>query len=258
MSGGATLKETSLDVVFTAREVPCRDLEGVGVVVVDVLRATTTLTAALAAGAQGVWPVDHPDKARSLGRKLGALVGGEREGLALPGFDLGNSPLEYTREVVAGKPIVLTTSNGTMALGHSRAGRWVIAGCFNNLEAVASHIEASETCPVLIVCAGTDRGSRLSEEDLLFAGALTRRLIKGDPSRWHLEGGAVAAREYAAEKRGSVADAFQEMAHVRYLVDLGLGDDVTWASRTGTSDTVAVMAEDAAGRPYLKALGDDV
>ncbi len=249
------MKETSLDVVFTARDVPCRDLEGVGVVVVDVLRATTTLTAALAAGAQGVWPVDHPEKARALGRDLGALVGGEREGLALPGFDLGNSPLEYTREVVAGKPIVLTTSNGTMALGHSREGRWVIAGCFNNLEAVAAHIEACEKGPVLIVCAGTDRGSRLSEEDLLFAGVLTRRLTEGDPSRWHLEEGAIAAREYAAEQRGSVAEAFREMAHVQYLVDLGLGDDVKWASQMGTSDTVATMAEDAAGRPYMRAMG---
>lgn len=250
------MKEHSLDVAFTARELAHRDLEGVGVVVVDILRATTTLTAALAAGALGIWPVADPEEARSLGRILSALVGGERGGLPLPGFDLGNSPLEYTREVVGGRPIVLTTSNGTMTLGNSVGGQWVIAGCFNNLSAVAARLQRWPEGPVLIACAGTDGGKRESEEDLLFAGELTDRLMQMEGSRWHLEEGACAACDYSARRRGPVREALREMPHARELVRLGLGDDVIWAGRMNTLDTVGVMVEDASGRPCIKVAGE--
>ncbi|MFO8061142.1 MAG: 2-phosphosulfolactate phosphatase [Bacillota bacterium] len=248
--------ERFLDVALTAREVGCRDLDGVGVVAVDILRASTTITAALGAGALGVWPVADPDRARCLGRRLGGLVGGEREGLPLPGFDLGNSPREYTREVVGGRPIILTTSNGTLTLVNARAAGWVVVGCFNNLGAVASWVQRRSGGPVLIACAGTDGGERVSGEDLLFAGELVNLLTGRDRRRWHLREGALAAGEGARNCRGPVKQAVAEMPHARRLVRLGLGDDIAWAGEVDSSDTVGMMLEDSAGRPYVRATGD--
>lgn len=147
-------------------------LAGQTVVVIDVLRATTTLVYALAHGAACILPCATPEEARQRAAALPpgtALLGGERQGVRIDGFDLGNSPSEYRREVVAGKTIVFTTTNGTRALLHARQARRVLlAGFVNALAAVdALHVESGD---VHILCAGTDR--QVTLEDTLLAGFL--------------------------------------------------------------------------------------
>jgi 2-phosphosulfolactate phosphatase len=140
-------------------------------IAVDVLRATTTIIHALAAGCTSVRPCAEVEEARALADSLPAgkvLLGGERGGRPLPGFDLGNSPLDYTPRRCKGTTLVLTTSNGTRAvLRAAEAQRVLIAG-FVNFSAVCEQI-CLDARPVHIVCAGADGEPCL--EDTLLAGA---------------------------------------------------------------------------------------
>ncbi|MFM8377823.1 MAG: 2-phosphosulfolactate phosphatase [Planctomycetia bacterium] len=143
-------------------------------VVIDVLRASTTMITALAHGATHVVPVANVTEARRLATEAGpaALLGGERGGVRIPGFDLGNSPLEYTPDRVGGRTVVITTTNGTAALAASRGAREILIGAIVNCTAVAAAIRrlARDGDHVHLVCAGTD--GRVSAEDVLAAGAI--------------------------------------------------------------------------------------
>src|SRR5262249_7524926 len=127
---------------------------------------------ALAAGATSVVPCGEVDEARRLAAQARAqtvLLGGERGGLRIPGFDLGNSPGEYTREVAAGKTLVFTTTTGTLALIRAKEASRVLIGALVNLGAVVELL-AEEAGPVHLVCAGTE--GRVTLEDVLCAGAI--------------------------------------------------------------------------------------
>ena len=144
------------------------------VVVIDVLRASTTMITALAHGAAGIVPVADVDEARRLAGELGPrmVLGGERGGLRIPGFDLGNSPREYTAERVAGQTVVITTTNGTAALYACSDAREIVVGAIVNRLAVAETVRrlAGGQGVVHLVCAGTD--GVVSAEDVLAAGAI--------------------------------------------------------------------------------------
>ena len=116
-----------------------RELRGGVAVVIDVLRATSTIVHALAAGAQAIVPCCEVEEARRIAATFPpgkALLGGERRGVMIPGFDLGNSPGDYTAEVVGGRKVVFTTTNGTGALLCAREARRVLTGALSNLGAV--------------------------------------------------------------------------------------------------------------------------
>ncbi len=143
---------------------------GVAVVVVDVLRATTVMVHALAAGCEAVIPCAEIDEAKAVAASLPpgtALLGGERGGLPISGFDLGNSPGDYTPEVCRGKTLVMSTTNGTRAILASLEAERVLIGAFVNLEAVGFALQ-DETRPVHLICAGTE--GLVSFEDALAAG----------------------------------------------------------------------------------------
>jgi 2-phosphosulfolactate phosphatase len=147
-------------------------LAGGVAVVIDVLRATTTIVHALAAGCSAVRPCAEVEEARELagGMRAGrVLLGGERGGRPLPGFDVGNSPRDYTAKLCKGSTLVLTTTNGTRALLRAaEAERTLVAG-FVNYSAVCEQLQRDGR-PVHIVCAGTEGEPAL--EDTLLAGAL--------------------------------------------------------------------------------------
>lgn len=154
-------------------------------VAIDVLRATTTITTALASGAKKVVPfrsVEETFAARDAilsarpddaGR---ILLGGERKGLPIPGFDLGNSPDLYDAATVSGKTLLFTTTNGTKAILRCRGV--VLLASFLNAEAVVARLLGGGFSQISIVCAGTD--GQYTEEDLLLAGLLTDRLTLRD------------------------------------------------------------------------------
>jgi 2-phosphosulfolactate phosphatase len=167
--------ERQVNVHFLPQLVAESDLAGSVVIVVDLLRASTTICEALAAGATEVVPFLEVEEAIAAAKEIGrakVVLGGERKGGKIAGFDLGNSPSEYTSETVGGRPVYITTTNGTRALAHARAARRVFVGAFVNLSAVAACVINESRVDIL--CAGTD--GEQTFEDILAAGAIVDRM----------------------------------------------------------------------------------
>lgn len=177
------MQEHRLNVFNLPQDVDERELAGSAVVVIDVLRATSTICQALASGAREVVPFVEIDEALAAANKAGrtnAVLGGERQGVLIDGFDLGNSPSEYTPSAIQGRPVFITTTNGTRALQHARLAKEVIAASFLNLSAVVGSLKNEPQVDIL--CAGTD-GSETSE-DILLAGAIVHKLMSDEPNTW--------------------------------------------------------------------------
>jgi 2-phosphosulfolactate phosphatase len=158
--------------------VPQGRLAGGLAVVVDVLRASTTIIHALASGCTDVRPCLEVEEAKHLAGQMRAgrvLLGGERGGAPLPGFDVGNSPREYTAKVCRGTTLVLTTTNGTRALAQAAEAERMLVGAFVNFSAVCEQLR-QDSRPIHIVCAGTE--GEVSLEDTLFAGAVVDYLCE--------------------------------------------------------------------------------
>ncbi|MAG94952.1 MAG: 2-phosphosulfolactate phosphatase [Planctomycetaceae bacterium] len=220
------------------------ELCGSTAVVIDILRASTTITHALAAGAGVVLPAEEVESARSLAEQRQAntgetvLLGGERGGERIEEFDLGNSPLQYTEEAVGGKTIVFTSTNGTQALARSAEAERVFLGAFANLSALIRVVTASFR-PVHLVCAGTN--GRISAEDVLFAGALasaiveTRRVDSVDDDATRL-----AIDSFAKQGRNSQSlyEAFTRSHGGRNLTRLGFDADIRRAAERDLFDVV--------------------
>jgi 2-phosphosulfolactate phosphatase len=203
-------------------------------VVIDVLRASTTIITALAHGAGRVLPVRTIGEARRLA-VAGGLLGGERGGRPIEGFDLGNSPREYSRDRIAGRPIVITTTNGTAALQACSAAAEVLVGGVVNRSAVAARarqLAAVGGCDVHLVCAGTD--GEITAEDLLGAGAIldaAARLPEGATDRLDESARAALAdfRSVVGGGQGAataLACVFATSLGGRNLIDIGMEDDL--------------------------------
>lgn len=156
------------------------DYSGSVAVILDILRASSTISYALHSGATAVIPCEEIEEAQQIAGELKqahgddqVLLGGERMGVMIEGFDLDNSPACYPAETVAGKQIVFTTSNGTRALKHALQARRILIGSFMCLDAVLNELKNSEGV-IYLVCAGTD-GS-ITGEDCLCAGAIAAEL----------------------------------------------------------------------------------
>ncbi len=228
-----------VEAILTPAEIavlPTRDLKAVTCVVFDVLRATSTMLTAFANGARRIHPVSTVGEARELKARLpDALLGGERHGVRPDGFDLGNSPREYTPSAVAGRDIITTTTNGTVALRACAGARTVLAGAWLNLDALADHLLARSdaTDRLLLVCAGSD--DRFALEDGLAAGALAARLSRpGDD----------AAQALVALYRERGQDPLAVMrgsANGRRLNEIGLGEDIEYCVADTDLPWIAIM-----------------
>lgn len=172
--------QRQIQVVFIPQLLQAQQLANGTTVVVDVLRATTTIVSAIANGARQVIPTGTIPAALELRSKHPEplILGGERGGVIIPGFDHGNSPLEFTPSVIADRTLVLCTTNGTVAMEHCRHCPRILIGAFVNLSAVAEMLMESDQQQIL--CSGTN--GVITSEDVLFAGALTEKLIAADPS----------------------------------------------------------------------------
>lgn len=230
---------------------PTEQLAGAVAVVIDVIRASTTITTALAHGSCGVFPVESVAAARSLLASLppGTLAGGERKSVRIEGFDLGNSPREYTRERVAGRQIVFTTTNGTAALASCHAAARVMIGSLVNRTAVAAAAQAAArelATSVHLVCAGIDR--EVADEDLLGAGAILDAAAAFAPSA-HLDAMATdALTRYrtAIEAAGSTRAALLEAALAEThgglrMRSLGMEADIPVVAALDTFNLVPIL-----------------
>ncbi len=210
-------------------------LVGQVAVVFDVLRATTVMVTALENGACAVIPCLTPDAARQQAgiKVLGpALLAGERQSLAIPGFDLGNSPLEFRRERVAGRTVITTTTNGTRALQAAQSARRLLVGCLRNAPAVAQAL--AKEPEIVLVCAGTEDEFDLS--DALGAGAVVAALQElGEIDADDLS---LALATLFRRSQGELMVEVAASRHGRRLVELGLAADVRFCLEHGTSSMV--------------------
>ena len=210
-------------------------LRGAAVVVIDVLRASSTMTAALAAGAREVRCFASVCEARRARRTRAGRTGllcGERNGRRVPGFDLGNSPGDFTPGRCAGRTLFMTTTNGTRALGRTLQAREVVIGCFLNLSAVAGYLSAGRG-DVALLCAGTE--GEVSAEDVAFAGALACEIAgKGITLT---ESAQEAARVWRAARRSLTKFLARSRGGVP-LVKIGLGRDIRFCARRNRFDVV--------------------
>jgi 2-phosphosulfolactate phosphatase len=247
----------SLDVILTPTEYAAlggRDLSATTCVVFDVLRATSTMLQALANGAWAIYPVN--DIAEALAwraRSPDVLLAGERHGLRIQAaqtggtdFDFGNSPREFTPERVAGRELVMTTTNGTLALRACAGARHVLVASFANLGATADWLGRHASENLLLICAGT--GAQAAYEDTLGAGALADRL-------WSLAGAAgigdaaQIARQLYRTSQGDLVAAIQHAANGRRLLGIpDLADDVSLCLAPDRFDFIAQMGTDGAVR----------
>lgn len=221
------------------------DLHDRVVLVVDVLRASTSIAAALANGARAVIPFEGVDeaiiRARSLERS-DVLLAGERKMAPIQGFDLGNSPREFTADVVTGKTIVMTTTNGTTTLGSIVGAAEVLVGAFANYSAVLAWLRAAARAgkSLTIVCAGSH--GRFALEDAICAG----RFVRGVARRGIQPELGDAANVAAIVDRRMGADlqaVLRESEHGRALIEAGLGDDVTYCAAIDTHAVVPVYKD---------------
>ena len=231
-----------VEIVLTPTEIaglPHRDLRGATCVVFDVLRATSTLLTAFAHGARRIHPVRTVEAARELRSTHlpDALLGGERQGARIDGFDLGNSPLEYTADRVGGRDIVMTTTNGTRALQACAGADAVHAGALLNLDALAAALNRADPPPrtLLLVCAGT--GEHFALEDGWAAAALLARLHADPPAS---DAGQLLAAWYRAAG-DSPLGTLQASRNGRHLAEIGQAGDVEYCAQVARLDVLATM-----------------
>ena len=223
-------------------------LAGGAAVMIDVLRASTTICHALHAGADRVVPCGSVADARRTAADLrnrgeAALLAGERGCVKVEGFDLGNSPADFSAAAVGGRPVVLTTTNGTAALLRCGEAEEVLVGCFANLAALCDHL-ADGDGPVHLVCAGTDRA--VTAEDVLFAGRAANRLVAaGAGTLEHHDGDPARLAAAFAAAHPDAAAVLADSRGGRNLARLGRGPDVAVCAAVDSAPVVPRLTGDA-------------
>lgn len=210
-------------------------------VMIDVLRASSTIVTAIGNGAKGVIPVGDMGAGSKISQSMDSanmLLCGEKDGEKIEGYDLGNSPLEYTPEVVQGKTIILNTTNGTKALMRSSLAKDIVVGSFINLKSIVNYLQDKEE--IVLVCAGW-RG-RLSLEDLLCAGNIIAELTGDSLPDGALDGAKVAFGLY--EKFGDdIEETIKSSNHAGRLQGIVGSGDLSYCSTVSKMDVLPVMQE---------------
>lgn len=207
------------------------------VIVIDVLRATTTIINAIRNGAEKIIPAHDPAEAAALAGRLGAkdcILAGERGGLKLPGFELGNSPLEFTEDKVKNRTVVFSTTNGTDAVYKARSARCVLIGGMINRAAAAKEA-VKQKGRILILCAGTD--GQFSADDICAAGAILDSVasLSSEPLETN-DLGLVSCMVYSnwLEGKADLSLTF----HYSRLIRLGFEQDVKFCFSKDITDVV--------------------
>jgi 2-phosphosulfolactate phosphatase len=234
-----------VETFFSAAEAEGVDMTGRTAVVIDVIRATTVIVEALAHGARAIYPTVSTEDAIRLAQSLGredTILCGERKGLRVDGFHLGNSPREFTREQVEGKRLVMSTTNGTRALWACQSAERVVVLSFLNLKAVARAVSGASS--LAVVCAGKE--GRFALDDAFCAGLLVRELAlvlgESGPGRLRLNDSSRAALSLGGAF--SLDDAFlRSTAAGAALVDIGLEADLASCARPNRYTLVPEMVD---------------
>jgi len=234
-----------IDVTFTPSELARTDLRERTVVVLDVVRASSTIAQGMASGAAAFVPVRSVTAARRAARQYPPavrLLGGERDGVRIPGFDLGNSPREFTAARVSGKTIVFTTTNGTAAISAARAAQRTYIGAFVNLAAVADCL-LREDADVTLAAAG--RRDRPVLDDVACAGAFIQALQQ--KVGCELTDSAKIALRLWEPYQGRVRDLLADSASGRALIHIGYDLDLDFCGQTSVLNVAPRVLEGKVG-----------
>lgn len=235
-----------IEVVLSPALLGLYELSGKIVVVVDILRATSTMVAAMAHGVERILPFASLDECRAYQGRAGFLCAAERDGQKAEGFDMGNSPLAFTRGDFSGLSLAMTTTNGTEAIKAATQAQEVIIGSFLNLSAVVEYL-APRTEDVIILCAGWK--GRINAEDSLFAGAVVSMLHEVG---FEFESDAPMIAELMYESaRMDMGRFLSRSSHVRRLANLEIEDDVAFCLNVDAYSVVPVLQEGVLVRDAL-------
>lgn len=229
-----------IDVALTPGEIERKEISDKAVVVIDVLRATSTMVVGLENGCKAFIPVGTVEEAKKLvaeQRKPDFLLGGERRALRLEGFHLGNSPRDYLPEKVKDKIVVMTTTNGTAALIAAQKAAKVFIGAFLNLSAVVTALKETKY-DILIACAG-EKGL-FCLEDTLCAGALVKKLMETD-KEVSLTDAALMAKILYTHFEDDLYGILSSCEWGRYLIGLGLEEDVRICAQVDVSRSAPIF-----------------
>ncbi|RAJ29738.1 2-phosphosulfolactate phosphatase [Pedobacter cryoconitis] len=230
--------QRKIEVCLTPALIDLYAIENSIVVVIDILRATSSIVYGIDNGAQAIIPVAQVEECLNYADK-GYLLAAERNGEVVEGYDFGNSPFSYTAEKVAGKTIVLTTTNGTKALhlARKRASQ-VVIGAFLNLEALCAWLKTQEK-DVLLLCAGWK--DQFNLEDTIFAGAVVNQLRSGFT---HYDDASVAAEDLYLLAKDDLRAYIHKSSHSHRMVALNIEEDVKFCLQTNICQTIPVLEGD--------------
>jgi len=218
------------------------------IVVIDVLRASTTITYAMRAGAREIIPVASVDQAMKIVGNLhstSTILCGERNGKRVDGFKLGNSPSEYTEEAVEGKALIITTTNGAVALTKAKHARQCFVSGFVNMSATVealAQVPGLENETLHILCSG--REEQFSLEDATCAGMLITRISQKFSNVRYTDSARAALSVYA-QFGSDIPRTLRESDHGQILVSLGFEDDIRLASEIDSVPLVPVLEQNA-------------
>jgi 2-phosphosulfolactate phosphatase len=230
-----------IDLSFNAGQFDELQLREKNVIVLDVLRASSTITVALNNGAREIIPVASIESAVKISGSLFGdvtLRGGERNGKTIEGFNLGNSPQEYSETAVKGKSIIYCTTNGSVAMAKSRYARTLAVGSFINLTATTDFIR-NENKDFLFICAGrANTIGNFSLEDAVCAGMMIQNLLKAESLEVELSDSAKAAHALSKTFGRSILKMLKTSEHGKYLIEIGFAEDLKICAQV---DSVPVL-----------------
>lgn len=230
--------QKSIEVCLTPALLDLYSIEDRIVVVIDVLRATSSMVYGIDNGASAIIPVAQVEDCLNYANE-GFLLAAERNGEVVEGYDFGNSPFSYSHEKVNGKTIVLTTTNGTKALHLARKRAYqVVIGSFLNLEALCNWLRVQDK-GVLLLCAGWK--DKFNLEDTLFAGAVVRELRKDFT---HFDDSCVAAEDLYDLAKDDLRSYLHKSSHSHRLAELNIEEDVKFCLQLNICTAIPVLTGD--------------
>lgn len=220
----------NIELYLTAVPFDDADIEDKTVVVIDVLRSSTSICAALLAGAKGVIPTVGPGEAGEMRSKLGAdttVLAGERNGIRIDNFELGNSPAEFTENSVGGKFVIMTTTNGTGIFKKAAKAELVLSGGLVNASKVAEKVANSDK-NLVIACSGHQ--GNFSIEDTLCGGLLIDLLTSKYQKAQKMNDAAIIALQLYQNNVSNLRDTIEKGEHAQFLTSIGFKNDVSMAT----------------------------
>lgn len=229
------MKKKTIDVCLSPYLYPIYHKDDSIVVVIDILRATSAMCTAFENGVEKIIPVATIEEATEY-KKKGYLVGAERNGIALDGFDFGNSPYSYMNDKINGKTIVISTTNGTQAIDAAQKAYKVVIGAFTNITAICDWLD-SQNKNILLLCSGWK--NKFNLEDSLFAGALTERLLK--KSDFQLSDSALSVSYLYKQAESNPYKFLRNSSHTERLASMGLKHDIKYCLSLDKTKIIPVL-----------------